>query len=321
MGAMLFSLPGCGEPVPHPSQQSASAQSSPAVTVEQVKRVEDRVLTAVEKADRSRDPSLLDGSLSGPELAIRSSQLTVEKAVNKDDPKKTIPRTIRQRVLPVTSGWPRTVYTITSTTVDQQSERLLVFQQESATSNYTLWGLVRLFSGIRLPKFEIPSIGSRQGTDKDTGLVMTPRQADRLYASVLTNRNAPNGAKVENDQFRRSLGQLEGSVEQGVKANEGTQEQTFTPDLDHLAVMRSADGGDLVVARIDSTWTRSAGGGRQSNPASDAEKALFGDQKATSRIQVQYVNTVALYVPPAARNATIRAVGAERESISAKPLS
>ena len=70
-----------------------------------------------------------------------------------------------------------------------------------------------------------------------------------------------------------------------MELNEGTQQQTFEPVNGAISVMRSADGGDLVVAQINSEWTRSAGAGRESQPASDAEKALFGNGKATSTVK------------------------------------
>lgn len=310
----------CGTPVPQPSRRSASVQTTPSVTTAQVRRIENAIFDSVHQADQKRDPHLLQTRLSGPELAIRSAQLQIEKSVNKTDPKMTIPRSIRQRVVPINSDWPRSIFVITSTTSDQQSGRLLVFNQQEAHDNYRLWGLVRLFSGIKLPQFEIPSIGSRQGTAQDSGLVMSPAQAVRLYARAMQQADKPIPAKVEKDQFLTSLGDLESSVQKGVAANAGSQSQVFTPDLNDIKIMRSADGGDLVVARIDSVWTRSAGEGRQAQPASDAEKALFGNQKATSTIRVRYVNVVALYVPPAAKNATVRAVGAEREPIEAKAL-
>ena len=65
---------------------------------------------------------------------------------------------------------------------------------------------------------------------------------------------------------------------------------------------------------------RSAGSGRESQPASDAEKALFGDGQATSTMKTTYVNVVALYVPPANSDAKITAVGSERQPVRVEAL-
>ena len=84
--------------------------------------------------------------------------------------------------------------------------------------------------------------------------------------------------------------------------------------------MHTADGGELVVGRIDSVWTRSLDQNRQALPASDAEKALFGATEATNSIKVTYVNTVALYVPAADSGQQIRAVGAQRQPVKAEAV-
>ena len=99
----------------------------------------------------------------------------------------TIPKDIAQVVIPTDDGWPRSVFTITTTTEDQQSKRLLVLNQESARQNYKLMAMARLFEGAQLPKFEVPTIGSRMGTDKDENLVATPADALTQYADVLQN--------------------------------------------------------------------------------------------------------------------------------------
>ncbi|HJF17578.1 MAG TPA: hypothetical protein K8U78_00115 [Aeriscardovia aeriphila] len=320
--ASMMSLAGCGQMSPSTTttQVSTDVVSKPAVSLSKAKQIEKAIFDAIAAADEKKDPALLSPRVTGPELAIRTSQLNIEKQTNTNDAKMVIPHTIRQRVLPIATGWPRAIVTITTTTDDQQSERLLVMRQPNGQQNYSLWGLVRLFSGVKLPKFEIPSIGTRQGTMEDSGLLMTPREAVAAYASSLENPTGDMPKKFSDDQFRKSLADLVSSVDEGVKANKGEQHQIFTPDYNSLAVVRSADGGDLVIAAINSEWTRSAGEGRTSGPASDAEKALFGNQEATATIRVEYTNVVALYIPPAGSKATIQAVGAERQPISAEAV-
>lgn len=110
----------------------------------------------------------------------------------------TIPKDIAQTVIPMDDGWPRSVFTITTTTEDQQSKRLLVFDQESAQQNYKLMAMARLFEGAKLPKFEIPTIGSQMGTAKDEKLVATPADALTQYADVL--QNAPRANTLPSSQ-------------------------------------------------------------------------------------------------------------------------
>lgn len=320
--SMVFGLSACDTFVPSPETESSSEKAAPSISEAQEKKVEASILKAISTADSEQDPAKLAERVEGPELAVRTSQLTIVKATGKADDKMTIPEEIRQTVLPTNTGWPRSVYTITSTTDKMQSERLLVLNQASARSNYKLWGLVRLFSGVSLPKFPVPSIGTKMGTVKDTNLVATPEEALTMYADVLANGDSSKSAsKFTTDEFRSDLAELTTAVQQGVEANQGSQSQTFTPDIKNAKVMRTADGGDLVVAQIDSVWERSAGEGRESQPASDAEKALYGQTTYTSKMRVTYVNVVALYVPAASSKGKIQAVGAERQPVKVEAVS
>jgi hypothetical protein len=318
---MLFGLSACDSFVPSPEQETSTQKSAPSVTEAQEKKIEEKILEAITVADKAKDPKDLEQRVEGPELAVRTSQLKVVKGTGKADDKMEIPEEIRQTVLPIATGWPRSIYTITSTTQDQQSERLLVMNQESARSNYKLWGLVRLFSGVSLPKFPIPSLGTKQGTLEDTNLAASPKEALTMYADVLQNGSKSESAsKFADDQFRTTLQDLVDSVQKGVTANKGSQKQTFTADTANAKVMRTADGGDLVVAQIDSVWERSAGEGRESQPASDAEKVLYGKKTYTSKMKVTYVNVVALYIPSSSSKAKIQAVGAERQPVKVEAV-
>ncbi|PJM73982.1 hypothetical protein CS006_02205 [Bifidobacterium primatium] len=314
--AMLPMVAACEERVPQVTTPTATA-SAPVMTEAKERKIRTSVLDTLTKADQAKDASGLSERVEGPELAVRTSQLTIAKATNSLDKRSTIPSKISQTVIPTDSSWPRSVFTITTTTDDQQSQRLLVLNQEDARSNYKLWAVARLFQGAQLPAFEVPKLGSSMGTAKDTGLVATPEDAVAHYADVLQNGAKSQYAKeFGDDQLRDDLTELTATVQKGIAANKGTQSQKFTVEPDQIRIMRAAgDNGDLVVAQINSEWVRAAGEGRESLPASDAEKALFGKGKATSTMKVTYVNVVALYVPKQGTDAKIQAVGAERQPI------
>ena len=305
---LLVSLAACEGQVPKTASTDA-ADRTPDLTVAQEKKIRGQILDLIDTANESKSTDGLDARLTGPQLEVRSSELTIAAATGTLEAKATIPRKITQTVIPVNDGWPRTVFTITTTTDDQQSKRLLVMTQDSARQNYKLWGVARLFQGAKLPKFEVPKLGTDMGDPKDSKLVTTPENAVSWYADLLNNGDSSKYKdKFADDLFRSDLQQLDATVQQGMEANKS---------------MRSTDGGDLVVARIDSTWTRQAGEGRESLPASDQEKALFGDGKATSTMKVTYVNVIAMYIPPAGSAgdaAKIVAVGAERQPVKVEAL-
>ena len=313
-------LTACEGQIPQPlagQESSSGSTASPDLTQGQEKRIRERILKAVQDATDAKSTNGLDQNMSGPALQIRSSQIAIAKSTGTLDPRATIPTEVAQTVIPTQSGWPRTVFTITTTTQDQQSKRLLVLKQEEATSNYKLWAVARLFPGAQLPKFEVASIGSQMGDPDDSGLELTPVQAVQQYADVLQNGSKSRYASIfADDHFRQTLSDLTATVQEGMERNKGTQHQTFSVPKDQIAVVRSADGGDLVVAQINSQWVRQAGEGRQSLPASDSERALFGKTAATSVIKVGYVNVIAMYIPPAGSGQQITAVGAEQQPVS-----
>ncbi len=318
---MLVPLGACEGRVPKVPSVSSSETSEPDLTQAQEKAMRNKILDVIEEANETKNTDELSTRLTGPQLEVRTSEINIAKVTGELERKTSIPRRMVQTVIPVNNGWPRAVFTITTTTDDQQSKRLLVMTQNSARENYKLWGMVRLFQGAKLPKFEIPELGSEMGTEKDTNLVATPADAVKQYCDLLNNGDSSDyKSKFADDQFRQRLKALTAEVQEGVNRNNGTQEQTFTVVEDEIEIMRSADGGDLVVARIDSTWIRTAGDGRVSGWASDSEKALFGDGEATSTMKVTYVNVIALYIPAAGSNQQITAVGAERQPVKVEAL-
>lgn len=317
---MLVSLGACEGQVPKVATAESPART-PDLTVAQEKKIRNSILDVIDAANDSKSADGLSSRLTGPQLEVRTSELAIAAATGTLDAKAAIPRDITQTVIPVNDGWPRSVFTITTTTEDQQSKRLLVMTQDSARQNYKLWGVARLFQGAKLPKFEVPKLGTDMGEPKDSKLVATPQDAVDWYADLLNKGDSSEyKSKFADDLFRSDLAQLNATVQQGMEANKGTQQQEFTVAKNQLKIMRSTDGGDLVVARIDSTWTRQAGEGRESLPASDAEKALFGNGKATSTMKVTYVNVIAMYIPPAGSDAKITAVGAERQPVKVEAL-
>ena len=146
---MCVTLGACEGQLPEPVQATASASASPNLTTEQEKAIRKQLLEAIEQCNNAKSADGLDRAMSGPELEIRRSELAVAQKTGNLDPKTDIPDAITQTIIPTDSGWPRSVFTITTTTQDQQSKRLLVFDQESARQNYKLWGVARCSKACR----------------------------------------------------------------------------------------------------------------------------------------------------------------------------
>lgn len=311
--ASVASLAAC---VPSPTK-AVSSDPVPAVTSSQEERIRKQAIDAIISADKTYDSQSLKSRMTGPALEVRSSQLKIAKATKKADQSMEIPDKLSQSIVTTSAAWPRDLFAITTVTDDQQSQRLLVLNQENATSNYKVWGLVRLFSGVQMPKFTVADTGSEQGDANTSGLVATPSEVAQHYADVLTNGSTSKYANdFEKDAFRDSLKELTQSVDQAIKRNKGSQKETYTADDKDIKVLRTADGGALAVVKFTSVWIRTAGGDRKSLPASDQEKALFGKSKTSNTLEVTYVNEVAFYIPASGSKQQIRAVGAERQPVA-----
>ena len=162
---MVVGMCGCEGQLPQP--KTTQRQDAPNLTAKQEKTIRTNILKTLDQCNNDRNIDALGSILEGPELEIRTSELHVAQVTGNLDRKTTIPTDLAQAVISTDSGWPRSVFSITSTTDDQQSKRLLVFRQDSARQNYKLWGVARLFSGVKMPSFEISKTGSEQGTEKD----------------------------------------------------------------------------------------------------------------------------------------------------------
>lgn len=320
--AVTLPLTACEGRIPTPSGSDASttAAAMPDLTETQEAAIRKAILDAYNNAGDAKKTDGLDARVTGPAYDIYASRIRISQTGSLD-PLATIPGDIAQTVIPTDSGWPRSIFSITTTTEDQQSKRLLVMIQNSARENYKLWAMVRLFSGVQMPSFAVPKIGSQMGDAKDNGLVATPEEAVKEYADVLANgAKSQYASKVADDQLRQKLAETTQQVQTGIEANKGTQQQTFTPVDGAIHVMRSTDGGDLVVAQINHEWVRQAGEGRESLPASDDERVLFGDTKATSSLKATYTIVVAIYVPSKDSGKQITAVGADRQVVKVEAV-
>ncbi len=302
--ALTLGLAGCEGQVPQTVAPSVKDNEIIDVTVAQEKQIRGKILDVLNQANEAKSADGLAARVSGSQLEIRTAQLNIAQYTQQDvTPLATIPSDVTQVVIP---------------TEDQQAKRLLVMRQESARQNYKLWAVARLLEDVSLPGFAPAKQGNVMGDANDSNLVMTPKQAVQRYADVLQNNtNSKYAGSFEDDQFRQSLVKQQEESQKGVTQNKGTQQEVFAPVVDQIAVMRSPRGGDLVVAQINSEWTRSMSEGRESLPGSPNEDALFKmtNQKATSSLKATYVNVVAIFVPLAGSDQKVTVVAGDRQAV------
>lgn len=135
---MVVGMCGCEGQLPQP--KTTQRQDAPNLTAKQEKTIRTNILKTLDQCNNDRNIDALGSILEGPELEIRTSELHVAQVTGNLDRKTTIPTDLAQAVISTDSGWPRSVFSITSTTDDQQSKRLLVFRPGFRTSELQVVG-------------------------------------------------------------------------------------------------------------------------------------------------------------------------------------
>ena len=121
---MVVGMCGCEGQLPQP--KTTQRQDAPNLTAKQEKTIRMNILKTLDQCNNDRNIDALGSILEGPELEIRTSELHVAQVTGNLDRKTTIPTDLAQAVISTDSGWPRSVFSITSTTDDQQSKRLVL---------------------------------------------------------------------------------------------------------------------------------------------------------------------------------------------------
>ena len=311
VGSVL--LAGCTEDVPQP--QAGEPFDGPVLTEEQETKVLSAVSSTVQKADKKLDPAALKSRVTGPALEVRASQLDVAKSRDDSSLVTEIPDESQQLVIPTTSTWPRTSYSITVPTEDLETPRLVAFEQDSARAAYKMWSWVQLLPGVVMPAFADAGIGSEAVASDDDSLAATPADALNQYADVVTlGAEESSFAKgfdlPEEDLAARVQGDAKNvRSTPGFEDADGEFEAKFSARKDDIRSVRTADGGALVMGALDGRTTLTVEEEGEVPPFTETQKALLGDAGLTNELEVEYTDMVALYVPAKDSDEKIRPLG------------
>ncbi|RMI02393.1 hypothetical protein [Cellulomonas triticagri] len=307
---VALGLAACATPVPEPQPDAAPAVPPPALSVAQSTRVLDQVGEVLAAGDAALDPAGLDARLTGPALAIRSSEYTRAQATGGERPPVTLPTTAQTTIVPDTDTWPRTQMVVTEQPADLQAPLLMVLEQAGPREPYRLWGWARLGPSVQMPLTADPTVGSEPVAADDTSLLLSPQEAVAQYADVLTNGDASAAAATfPPDFFRTALTEARNQTAASLQAV-ATVTETVAPEADQVTALRTADGGAIVVGQLTTVTTVALSQGSITlNDPFDA--ALAGKDSVTSNLVRTWTDVVALYVPPAGGGEQVQVLAAE----------
>ncbi|MBD5786264.1 hypothetical protein IF650_08735 [Cellulosimicrobium terreum] len=303
-------LTGCAAELPVAAPEDPPATPPPVLTETQESEVLTAVGSALEDADAETDPALLEDRVTGPALRIRTSQLEVAAKRKKADLVTELPTEVQQVVVPTTQTWPRTSYAVSEQPESLQPPRLVALDQDSARGQYKLWAWVVLLPGVTMPSFADPALGSEAVAPDDDSLRVTPDDAVAQYVDVLNLASKSDFADTfDDDPFRKFLASEAKRQGEALEPASGKRSMTFESRDEPIRAVRTADGGALVMASLTSLETLRVEEGGTVSPATETQKVLFGDTDPTNVLKVRYDDVVAMYVPPADSEETVRLLG------------
>ncbi|QAY68727.1 hypothetical protein [Xylanimonas protaetiae] len=322
LAASSLLVAGCSSAPPAPTPDAAA--SGPALSLDQNTTVLESMNAAIAAATETLDPAQLAARVTGPALAVRTSQIEVAKVRGSADLITELPTAYQQIILPTTETWPRTSFAITEPTDQLQPQRMLALVQETPRDPYKLWGWVQLRPGIRMPAFADAKLGSEILAPDDTSLKVTPQDVVAQYADLLTTGDGSAFAGTfepsTEDPFRallKTVAETQAALLAGDRVN-GTYTFSATPRPDTaIKTVRTADGGAVVMAALDGTEVMEAMAGARITPGTNTALALLQGQGESNRVTGGFSDMIALYVPPAGSDQPVILVGYSHVQTSA----
>ncbi|ACZ31438.1 hypothetical protein Xcel_2423 [Xylanimonas cellulosilytica DSM 15894] len=320
--ASTLLVTGCAQTPPAPAPDPAT--SGPVLTLDQNARVLDAMNAAIAAGTENLDPAQLEGRVTGPALAVRTSQLEVAQTLETQDLITVLPTDYQQIILSTNETWPRTAFAITEPTDQLQPQRLLTLVQEDPRSPFKLWAWVQLRPGLRMPLFADPTIGSEVLAPDDDSLLVSPQDVVAQYADLLTTGDGSAFAETfepaEEDPFRvllRTVAETQTELLSADQVN-GTYTFSATPRPDTpIKAVRTADGGAVVIGVLDGSEVMEAMEGAKITPGTRTAQALLQGQDEANRVTGGFVDMIALYVPPAGSDEKVILVGYSHVQTSA----
>jgi hypothetical protein len=320
--ASALLLTGCSAAPPAPAPDPET--SGPALSLDQNARLLEAVNAAVAAGTESLDPEQLKARVTGPALAVRTSQLQVAKILGTNDLITELPTEYQQIILPTTQTWPRTSFAITEPTDQLQPQRLIALVQETPRSPYMLWGWVQLRPGLRMPAFADAKLGSEVLAPDDTSLLISPQDVVAQYADLLTTGDdsafVGSFEPADQDPFRqllKNVAETQAALLAGDRVN-GTYRFSATPRPNTpIKAVRTADGGAVVMAALDGTEVMEAIAGAKIAPGTRTAQALLQGQGESNKVTGGFSDMIALYVPPAGSEEKVILVGYSHVQTSA----
>lgn len=328
-GALVATLVGgtavAAQAAPASNTGSPSASTSedgdaqPVMLESQLQRILEQVASTVDAADAAKDAAKLAPRVDKMELQVRTANYKIRSAVSAYEARMPVRATkLQSSVISTKRDWPRTVFALTQGDGNVVPQ-VLTLVQLSPRENYKLWGTAPLQPGTNFPSFPVPREGTAPAAaDDKTGLAYSGNEALGILGEMLTTPDSPNRSKLADGQSSPYIaGALTYQAETVKNGSSANFKFTHTPVTNQTVVLRTADGGALVVGRLDFSFEGTPKAAGDKLILEDDSAVFAGGKETTTGMSLNFAESVAVYIPPAGSSDPMKLVAATRGLVGA----
>jgi hypothetical protein len=212
--------------------------------------------------------------------------------------------------------WPRQVLAVTQGDGNVVPQ-LLTLVQASPRENYKLVETTPLQPGTTFPSIERGGTETLAANDK-TGLLYSGEEALAGLADRLTSADSSFKDKLVEGESSPYIADTLSYQAEVVKSGEnGNFSFTHKVVPESTVVFRTADGGALVLGRLNFAFDGTPKASGDKLTIGDDAAALAGGKETTTGMVLNFAESMAVYVPPAGSTDPIKLVAATRGLVGA----
>jgi hypothetical protein len=316
--AALALMAGCASPAPAIRPDPSPAEPAPAVLPVQTGRILTELAGELSQADQDWS---VDGlkRLGGSAVLMRRSEYTMRRADEKAVP-EPFGTEFAGTIVAATEAWPRSFIAVTEPAATG-AQFMYVLTQADPRSDYQMTSWVRLVAPVTLPTTAPPETGSPALALDAPDLSATPAAALESYAAAKADPDGEAAGEFggEPDPARQAWTSLVLTWTQALAQLDPTVSQTATVAAGSGLAVQTADGGAIVFGEIDSSlslaFTRANSAQSFTLPPRWAALGAATAQ-VTQSAQIDFLQTVALAIPPASSGEPITVLGVAEAPVS-----
>ncbi|BAS09661.1 hypothetical protein AHiyo4_30830 [Arthrobacter sp. Hiyo4] len=304
-------------PAPGSASPEAAQAAAPVLLDAQFRRILEQVSSTADAGDAAKDAAKLAERVAGTELEVRTQNYKIRSQVGTYEARMPV-RSTKLLTTVVTSDrtWPRSVLAVTQGDGNVVPQ-LLTLVQPSPRENYKLTETTPLQPGTTFPAIGRNGTDTLAANDK-SGLLYSGEEALAGLADRLTNSESSFKDKLVEGASSPYIADTLSYQAEVVKSGEnGNFSFTHKVVPESTVVFRTADGGALVLGRINFGFDGTPKASGDKLTIGDDAAALAGGKETTTGMVLNFAESMAVYVPPAGSTDPMKLVAATRGLVGA----